>query len=662
MLIEIERFIVWVQMRSPQARIWRDYKCDLGLFMQVMGNRTIEEIRPRDVDNFVSFQASKGYKPSTVNRRLAAVTSFFTFLHRAGRQVTCPVLPKRHYLQEPQRLPRPVNEQELRRFFGAVNDLRDRAMFTLMLRCGLRIGEVAELKMSDLYLGELPSRMIIRGKGARERTVYLSPEAERDLQNWLEKRPHVRCEHIFISYQQKKLSTTSINLRIRRARKESGVELTAHRLRHTFADHLLSAGMPITSIQKLMGHRFVETTQNYAMANDKQVEADFYAASEKLEGWKLWRQAAQINDPEPHPAVIPDTGFDLDMVSSDEEIVSLHFEIPRRVFSLSVELTRQLESYRQWKVNRWRPERVKANSIHFYSQHILLWTFFSEACAVNTVQDLHLEHVMQYVKYRLNGGFSPSTVNNHLSSLRSFLSFLREDGVNVHPSLENIQRLKESERLPRYMSSEQVRRVGKQITTMMTNAKANREKYDALLLRAVFYLLWQGGLRIGEVEGLRFSDFYISTANDAKRLFVRDSKWRKGRAIYLTDVSLEALRAYLGSRGKEMVGGYVFVRNGLPMKKDFLCKQLQRIGKQVDVNVVPHRLRHTFATQLLNVGCQVTSIQRLLGHTTLNTTMTYARAFDQTVMFDYFRAIDQLESQPNGAWYGMSALISAQDQ
>jgi len=200
MLAEIERFIQWVRMRSPQARTWRDYKCDLALFMDVIKKREVEEIRPRDVDVFVNFQAGRGYKPSTVNRRLAAVTSFYAFLTASGRRVNCPVLPKRHHLREPQRLPRPVNEQELRKFFAATHDVRDRAMFTLMLRCGLRIGEVAELKMSDLYLGESPSRMIIRGKGARERTVFLSREAERDLQGWLAKRPLVHSDRVFISY------------------------------------------------------------------------------------------------------------------------------------------------------------------------------------------------------------------------------------------------------------------------------------------------------------------------------------------------------------------------------------------------------------------------------------------------------------------------------
>ncbi|MFT3893694.1 MAG: site-specific integrase [Anaerolineales bacterium] len=138
MQTKVEQFISWVRMRSPQARTWRDYRCDLALFMNVMGTRNIEEIRPRDIDEFVNFQVSKGYKPSTVNRRLAAVASLFVFLNKDTKQIVSPVLPKRHYLKEPQRLPRPVNEKDLRTFFGAIHDPRDRAMCTIMLRCGLR--------------------------------------------------------------------------------------------------------------------------------------------------------------------------------------------------------------------------------------------------------------------------------------------------------------------------------------------------------------------------------------------------------------------------------------------------------------------------------------------------------------------------------------------
>jgi site-specific recombinase XerD len=74
-------------------------------------------------------------------------------------------------------------------------------------------------------------------------------------------------------------------MRLLHYRKQAGITITCHRLRHTFANDLLNADMPITSIQKLLGHRWIETTQVYVMANDKQVKADYLAACQKLEGW-----------------------------------------------------------------------------------------------------------------------------------------------------------------------------------------------------------------------------------------------------------------------------------------------------------------------------------------------------------------------------------------
>jgi site-specific recombinase XerD len=430
------------------------------------------------------------------------------------------------------------------------------------------------------------------------------------------------------------------------------VKLTAHRLRHTFADHLLSAGMPITSIQKLMGHRFVETTQNYAVANDKQVQADFHKACEQLEGWKLLMETVQSCDLGEEQN--PDEEI-------DQETIPVEVVTPDRISRFPVELVRQLEAYRQLQINRWRTERVAANSILFFSKHGMMWEFFCNICGVQTVSELQLEHVLQFVKARLDSGRSARTVNGSLSSLRSFLSFLKDDGLYIHPSLDNVQRLKEAERLPRYITAEQIHRLRDEVEAEVRKAENDSHGYfDALLIRAVFYLLWQGGLRSGEVELLHFSDFYISRSNQARRLFVRDAKWRKGRAVYLTDVALEAFKAYLTIRGKDTTGGIVFVRNGMPLKKNFLGQRLKAIGRHVDVSVSPHRLRHTFATQLLNVGCKVTSIQKLLGHSSLNTTMIYARAFDQTVMVDYFHAVEAMEAQPDGAWFGLGDVSAHQ--
>lgn len=286
MLVEIERFVNWVRRRSPEARTWRDYKYDLHLFAETLGDRPLNEITFRDVDRFVNLQTERGFKPATVNRRLAAVVSLYNFLADEDANLVCPVRSHRHYLREPQRLPRPVQEDDLRRFFAVIVDSRDRAMFVLMLRCGLRISEVANLQLADLYLDETYPRLVAHGKGSRERSVYLSPQAEGILRAYLTARPSAPCDFVFLSYQLEGLSTTSIHNRLMRYREQAGVSLTAHRLRHSFASDLVNADAAVTSIQKLLGHRWLETTQVYVLANDKQVREDYYAACLKLEDWR----------------------------------------------------------------------------------------------------------------------------------------------------------------------------------------------------------------------------------------------------------------------------------------------------------------------------------------------------------------------------------------
>jgi site-specific recombinase XerD len=285
MLAEIERFVNWVRRRNPQARTWRDYGYDLHQFVAVVGNRAPNSITFRDVDQFIASQSERGFKPTTINRRLASVLAFYIFLSGEDDELVCPVIPRRHHLREPQRLPRPMHEADLRQFFAVIPDVRDRAMFLLMLRCGLRISEVASLLLADLYLNEDYPRMVIHGKGSRERAVYLSPQAERALREYLATRPSAASDFVFLSYQLDGMSTTAIHKRLIRYRQESAISITAHRLRHSFASDLVRADVPVTSIQKLMGHRWIETTQNYILADDHQVQADYYAACPRIEGW-----------------------------------------------------------------------------------------------------------------------------------------------------------------------------------------------------------------------------------------------------------------------------------------------------------------------------------------------------------------------------------------
>jgi site-specific recombinase XerD len=134
MLTEIETFVNWLRRRNPHARTWRDYRGDLQQFAAVVGDRPPEAVTFYDVDRFVAEQVGRGLQPPTVNRRLAAITSFYSFLADEDPGLVCPVLPRRHGLKERQRLPRPVRQEDLDKFFAAIDDRCDRAMFLLILR------------------------------------------------------------------------------------------------------------------------------------------------------------------------------------------------------------------------------------------------------------------------------------------------------------------------------------------------------------------------------------------------------------------------------------------------------------------------------------------------------------------------------------------------
>ena len=286
MLGEVDSFVNWLRRRNPQARTWRDYSFDLHQFAQVVGDKPPSEVTFHDVDRFVIEQAERGMSPATINRRLAAITALYTFLADDDPSLVCPVLPHRHAIRPRERLPRPVAAADVVAFLSVIDHSRDLAMFLLMLRCGLRISEVASLCMSDLYLEEPHPRIVAHGKGRKDRSVYLSHRAEHALRAYLALRPRLDSDAVFLSYQGRGMSTTAIHKRLMRYRREAGVDLSAHRLRHTFANDLVEADVSVLVIQKLLGHAWLETTQNYVAANDHQVRADFYAASEKLEDWR----------------------------------------------------------------------------------------------------------------------------------------------------------------------------------------------------------------------------------------------------------------------------------------------------------------------------------------------------------------------------------------
>lgn len=292
MLAEIARFQQWLRRRSPHASTHIHYANDVELFFNWC-DKAVGEVTAVDIDAYIEQHQAQGHATATVNRRLAALRTFYRFLDLTIADAPrSPVLPERHYIRQGRRLPRDVEDDVLEALFAVIQSPRDRAMFSLMLRCGLRVGEVRSLNMNDLYLqpasGQLP-RLWLHGKGGDERVAYLSPQALAVLRNWLAVRPVAGgCTAVFLNRFGRRLTVTGIQTVLAGYCREAGVWVTCHQFRHTFARHLVEAGVPVTTIQRLLGHVRIRTTEVYLHISDTQTQADYQAAmavlAERLAG------------------------------------------------------------------------------------------------------------------------------------------------------------------------------------------------------------------------------------------------------------------------------------------------------------------------------------------------------------------------------------------
>jgi site-specific recombinase XerD len=281
MVSEITQFQQWLRRRNPHGSTHIHYASDLRLFFNWCG-KLPDQVGVQEIDAFIEHCQANKQAITTVNRRLAAIRSFFHFLALTRTEAPAnPVLPKRHYIHRGRQLPRDVEDQAIEALFSVMDCIRDRAMFLLMLRCGLRVGEVRALDLVDCYLhptpGQLP-RLWLRGKGGGQRVAYLSAQALAALEIWLASRPISPSPAVFLNRFGRRFTVTGIQYRLARHCHQAGIWLTCHQLRHTFARHLVEASVPVTTIQCLLGHARLRTTETYLHVSNTKVQADYQVA------------------------------------------------------------------------------------------------------------------------------------------------------------------------------------------------------------------------------------------------------------------------------------------------------------------------------------------------------------------------------------------------
>jgi integrase/recombinase XerC/integrase/recombinase XerD len=276
-----------LQGRSAAERTRCAYGVDLGQFVEWAGERAPGEIRHRDVRRYAAGLSSGGAAPATVARKLAAIRGLFDFLVRTERVGQNPAdlvsSPKRE-----EKLPRVLSAEQVRSLLEGIPahtalELRDRAMLELAYSCGLRCEEIVNLDLGALDFETEQLRVL--GKGSKERILPVGEPAQRALQRYCERGRHAlagdpREQALFLSKSGRRLSNSDVTRRlglwVREAALAAGV--SPHSLRHSFATHLLEGGAGLRTIQELLGHASISTTQVYTRVDAARLR-DAYAAT-----------------------------------------------------------------------------------------------------------------------------------------------------------------------------------------------------------------------------------------------------------------------------------------------------------------------------------------------------------------------------------------------
>jgi site-specific recombinase XerD len=245
----------------------------------------IEKATSREVLEYIDHLLDRRLSPKTINCHLNSIRRFYDYLrHEEGVHIPNPV--KSEYtLRLPKPLPRYVKEENLRQFFKVITKKRDRAMFMLMLRCGLRVEEVVSLTISAIDLSR--RRITVQnGKGMKDRIVYISSDAGEALARYLEIRPSDRVSKVFLvekgTCKGHPISVRGVQKRMEYYARKSGIDVSCHQLRHTMATQLLNAEADLVTIQDLLGHSCITTTQRYCKVSNLKVQRDYFKAIEKV--------------------------------------------------------------------------------------------------------------------------------------------------------------------------------------------------------------------------------------------------------------------------------------------------------------------------------------------------------------------------------------------
>jgi site-specific recombinase XerD len=279
---EIDQFLQELERQQLAHYTIENYASDLRVFARFFTGSTGEEfqasnITPTDIRDFKARQLTVEQRsPATINRRLASLRKFFLWAKAEGLIKEIPTDPVKGVQSTPL-APRSLEKREVDKLIRAVQkdeNKRNLAILLTLRHTGIRIGELAALRLSDIEISERKGWLTIRsGKGSKHRAVPLNADARKAISDYLEIRPKIADDHLFISQRGQGLKEQAVELMVAKYAQAAGLEgVTPHQLRHSFGKHALDAGVDLVTVSKLLGHTRLDTTARYTTPSQKDLE------------------------------------------------------------------------------------------------------------------------------------------------------------------------------------------------------------------------------------------------------------------------------------------------------------------------------------------------------------------------------------------------------
>ncbi len=271
-----------LKRRNCSDHTLRSYMNNLQQFF-IWLSVPVEAVTYKDVLAYIDHLYTKRLAPKTMNCHLNSIRCFYNYLEDEEEIEIINPVKNDTRVRQPEPLPKYLRDEEIEQLFKVITGLRDRAMFMLMLRCGIRVKEVSNLTMDSLDLAR-SQIFIFKGKGAKGRVVYISHDAGQALTAYLKVRGQSKTKQVFLvekgTYKGKGISVRGIQKRIEYYTRKVGLKASCHRLRHTMATQLLNADADLVTIQDLLGHTRLKTTQRYCKVSNLKVQRDYHKAME----------------------------------------------------------------------------------------------------------------------------------------------------------------------------------------------------------------------------------------------------------------------------------------------------------------------------------------------------------------------------------------------